>query len=383
MIALSDHFFALAALVYLVSCLIFSAVRWFHTCPHPKSMHDLYYPDRKMGARFYLVALILLPYVVNPSDPEAWLLVRCYYLSSFFFYMSTLLLLFFGSFKQRARLRSGFYFMLTLVVVTLLALLAIALWPGLHLSVFATRAVEVWVTCVGLLTMGWCLRSMLLVKKWVKAISDANYSNPDDIPQGYAQTVQYLPVLLAVIVWTIFLANNPWVLAVCHVLLGVFNVFFLIYILRPRAMDNFMERMIADMEEAPYLPRKADEPDEPEDIITEPLAEKDTLGGMSPSVADEIEAEIVTYLVRERGYLDAHLKIENVVRRCSYSRAYVSRVFNDRFGGFYFYVNSLRLKHYDNYMSKHPHATKEAAAQESGFSSYQSYYKVRKRMDEA
>lgn len=75
------------------------------------------------------------------------------------------------------------------------------------------------------------------------------------------------------------------------------------------------------------------------------------------------------------------MRIDNVVEHCSYSRTYVSHVFKTHFGGFSRYVNTLRLKHYDQYMAQHPNATKEAAAQESGFISYVAYYKVKDRLE--
>lgn len=71
---------------------------------------------------------------------------------------------------------------------------------------------------------------------------------------------------------------------------------------------------------------------------------------------------------------------EQVVERCSFSRSYVSRVFTDRFGGFSDYVNGLRLKYYDHYMSQHPNATGEAAAEASGFTSYRAYSRAKERL---
>lgn len=58
----------------------------------------------------------------------------------------------------------------------------------------------------------------------------------------------------------------------------------------------------------------------------------------------------------------------------------LSLTFEERFGGFFNYVNSLRLDYYEQYMQQHPTTTKDIAAQESGFSSYQAYYNASRRL---
>jgi len=52
-------------------------------------------------------------------------------------------------------------------------------------------------------------------------------------------------------------------------------------------------------------------------------------------------------------------------------------MFQKHFGGFSRYVNKLRLELYDRNMTSHPNAQKGSAAQESGFTSYNVYYKVK------
>ena len=97
--------------------------------------------------------------------------------------------------------------------------------------------------------------------------------------------------------------------------------------------------------------------------------------------AKKIIEEIENYVKKGKGFLDPHLKIDNVVEHCSYSRTYVSHVFKTRYGGFSRYVNRLRLEYYEHYMKQHPNVTKDAAAQESGFSSYIAYYKAKERLE--
>ena len=64
---------------------------------------------------------------------------------------------------------------------------------------------------------------------------------------------------------------------------------------------------------------------------------------------NRIAAEIEQFLNTEAAYLDPHLKLEQVVERCSFSRKYVIKVFIDRFGGFADYVNGLRIAYFERY----------------------------------
>lgn len=93
-----------------------------------------------------------------------------------------------------------------------------------------------------------------------------------------------------------------------------------------------------------------------------------------------IAAEIEEFINTESAYLDPHLKLEQVVERCSFSRKYVSQVLSERFGGFSGYVNGLRIAYYDHYRSQHPHSTEDAAAEASGFTSYNAYVKAKERL---
>jgi YesN/AraC family two-component response regulator len=95
---------------------------------------------------------------------------------------------------------------------------------------------------------------------------------------------------------------------------------------------------------------------------------------------ERIAAEIEQFVNTEAAYLDPHLKLEQVVERCSFSRSYVSQVFTERFGGFSDYVNGLRINYFERYKSQHPNSTDEAAAEASGFTSFKAYVKAKERL---
>ena len=66
--------------------------------------------------------------------------------------------------------------------------------------------------------------------------------------------------------------------------------------------------------------------------------------------------------------------------RCGYSRSALSGLFKAEFGGFFVYVNRLRLQHMEAWLQEHPGATINEACLEAGFPSRQAYYAVKGRL---
>ena len=97
------YWYGVAAAVYIVTCMMFSAVRAFHNCGTPKERRDYIWPDRKMQVCIYLTALVLLPYVLNPHSEAAWLLMKSYFPCTYYFYCGSLIFCFFGTVKQLER----------------------------------------------------------------------------------------------------------------------------------------------------------------------------------------------------------------------------------------------------------------------------------------
>ena len=108
--------------------------------------------------------------------------------------------------------------------------------------------------------------------------------------------------------------------------------------------------------------------------------EMDAPAELAEERTNRIASEIEQFVNTEAAYLDPHLKLEQVVERCSFSRKYVTRVFIERFGGFADYVNGLRITYYEHYRVQHPNSTEETAAEASGFTSYKAYVKAKERL---
>ena len=208
------------------------------------------------------------------------------------------------------------------------------------------------------LNVGYSGVAMWQVWQWVKVARDVNYSNPEDFPAEYAHRMWLAPIILTPMLWPGYLTDSPTVMAFMSVLLGVFNIVLLLNVMPVWRRAAILSDVGEDEEDAAF-----DQNDE--------LAEERT---------ERIAAEIEQFVMTEAAYLDSHLKLEQVVERCSFSRSYVSRVFTERFGSFYDYVNGLRINYFERYRSQHPNSTEEAAAEASGFASYKAYLKAKERL---
>ena len=357
MIEMEDYYwYGLSAMLYLVTCWLFVAVRYFHTCQAPKERRTYIWPDRELQITFYLFANILIPYIVNPMSESAWLLQKCYFPCTYFFYCGSLLFCFFGSVKQLNQWKTVAWIAGLITTFGMLPLIIHAWMPDGLLTENGVRTWNKVVFVISIVMMGYCGLSMWQVWQWMKESCDENYSNPDDFPADYARRVWFAPLLLTPLLWPAFLLDSPLIMAILNVPLAVFNVVLLLTVLPPWRRTVILSNI--------------DENELPDDSYDELAAER------TDRIADEIER----YVKTEKSYLNAHLKLEHVVDHCSYSRSYVSKVFQDRFNGFSDYVNGLRLDHYENYMKQYPQSTIDTAAQESGFTSSRAYYRAKERL---
>ena len=83
---------------------------------------------------------------------------------------------------------------------------------------------------------------------------------------------------------------------------------------------------------------------------------------------------------QKKGFLNPHLTLAHVASQTDYGRTYVSKVFKQEFGGFYNYINRLRLEYAAQYASEHPEASQDEIASQSGFSSRTSQWRAANRL---
>ena len=349
------YYYGVAAMFYITTCWAFAIIRWFHTCQEPRERHAYIWPDRKLQCLVYSMATLLFPYVINPTDPDAWTLMKSYYPATYYFYTGLLMLCYAGTIKQWSRWKSVSWIAACIVVATMLIPVLNAWLPFQFLN---ARGMHFWhyvITTESLLMLAYCCMAMWQVWRWIRQSRDANYSNPDDFPVRYASIVLVYPFILTPLLWPAYILDSRQVMAVLHIFLGLFNIVLLITVM-PAWRRKYM------------LPATAD--DERDDTFEDPTIEERI----------ELTAlDIKRYVEKQRAYLDPHLKVDDVVEHCQLGRPYVSMTFQRRFGSFASYVNGLRLAHYEQYMANHPDETKESAALASGFPNYMSYYRAKQR----
>ena len=354
------YYYGLAAMLYITTCWTFAVTRWWHTCRAPKERLAYIWPDRKLQVLCYLCATVLLPYAINPTNGAAWMLMKSYFPATYYFYCGLLLLCFFGTVKQWNSWKTASWVAAIVVIIAMLPPVLNAWLPIVFISAEGMRFWQHFITIVSVTMMGFSGMAMWQVWHWLREACDANYSNPDDFPVDYAHRVWVLPVVLIPLVWPAYLLDSRALMAVEHVLLAVFNMVLLITVLPVWRRAVILASTVE------------------EDEASHHAAAQDT------AVEEQIEQtalEIRAYVEEQRAYLEPHLKIDDVVAHSQRGRSYVSLTFQRRFGSFANYVNSLRLAHYEQYVATHPDETKEAAAQASGFSSYNAYYRAKQKFN--
>ncbi len=351
------YFYGLAAMLYITTCWCFVAVRWFHACRVPKERQRYIWPDRKLQCLAYSMATLLLPYVFDPTNDAAWMLMKSYFPATYYFYCGMLLLCYAGTVKQWNRWKSVSWGAAIIVIATMLIPVLNAWLPFEFMSAEGLHFWHYAITIESLIMMVFCSLAMWQVWRWIKESRDANYSNPEDFPVRYASIVLFYPLILTPLVWPAYVFDSRIGMAHLHILLAIFNIVLLITVM-------------------PAWRRKA--------IFSESEAEdSDFTAQQEASVEEQLEQvalEIKAYVEEEKAYLDNHLKIDDVVEHCHHGRTYVSLAIQRRFGSFSSYVNGLRLAHYEQYVVEHPNETKESAALSSGFPSYNAYYRSKKRL---
>jgi len=351
------YWYGVAAAFYIVTCWVFSAVRGVHNCGTPKERRDYIWPDRKMQVIIYLTGTVLLPYVLNPRSEAAWILMKTYFPCTYYYYCGSLIFCFFGTVKQwnswkTANLIAG--------VITAAAMLPFVLhaWlPSGLLSPEGVKVCSIVALVVSFLMVIYSGVAMWQVWQWLKVARDVNYSNPEDFPAEYARRMWVAPIILTPLLWPAYVTDSPKVMAVLCVPLAIFNIVLLLNVMPVWRRTAILSTIEEDTDELR--------------IENDELAEERT---------DRIANEIEQFVNTEAAYLDPHLKLEQIVERCSFSRSYVSTVFTERFGGFSDYVNGLRIDYYERYMAQHPNSSPDAAAEASGFTSYKAYLKAKERV---
>lgn len=365
MISGRTYLLGLAALAYVLTSVIVAAIRWFHMC-RPYDKHpDYYYPGRKHVVWFSLSSLVLIPYIVHPEDPDAWYLVKTFLFPIFFFYITNLMYSYFGGVMQWQKWKKPLTIVAFPVYIPMTAALIFALWPGNQIGeggLVSTILANHVLFILGVILSLLGVNSLLLVGKWSKSFDEDDFANPTDFPVHFARRMMMFQLFVSLLIWVNVLIDKPLFTAGVMAVLSVSEVFFLILALPPQRTQVYEE---ASQEKA---------------AAAKNPARQSYLQGLSKEKEAEILYAIQAVVIEQQAYLDPHITLQDIATRCGYSRTYIAGLFKSELGGFFTYINVLRLEHAEAYRRNHPQASILEVATESGFSSRQNYYSVKARL---
>lgn len=354
------YLYGLAAAVYVTTCLMAAAVRWFHMCKPYSHNPEYYYPSRPYVVAAWISSLFLLPYVLNPASADAWFVARLYFLPVTIYHFTLLLFSYFGSVMQWKKWQWPTLLSGVPVAVTLLAAVVVAILPGDQLG--GTTLSNYIVYILGLLITGVCFVSLAVVWIWVGRYDNDEFSNPTDFPVTQARRWIAIILFNTALCWVGALFDSPAVLAVIQLLIAVSCVVFVISVLHPNR-------------NLPVEEAKEDAADQEAEPRTQVY-----LRSLSKQRQAEILAAVITVVEEQEAYLDPHLTLQDVADRCGYNRTYISGLVKSELGGFFAYVNRLRMTHAERLLAENPGMPVREAIDASGFGSSTSYYKIKHQL---
>ena len=345
-----------AAAVYIAICQVCAAVRWFHMCPPYNRNPRYYYPGRPFVTAAWLSSLCLLPYVFQPESADAWFLVKIFFLPVTLYHFTLILFSYFGSVMQWKKWEWPMTIAGIPVGLALLAALVLAIIPGdqLHFPTIETFVLHI----LGLLITAVCFTSAPVVRVWASRFDSDDYSNPADFPVVKARVWLMFIGINVVLCWTGTLLDRPSVMAVIMLFIALSVVIFVITALHP----NRNRPMEEDSSEQAGLVYKR---------------------AISQKKKEEMLSAIRTVVEQQKAFLDPHLTLHEVAERCGYNRTYISGLMKSELGGFFEYINHLRMEYVETYLTEHPDATLGEAIEAAGFGSRPSYYAVKAKLTSA
>lgn len=213
---------------------------------------------------------------------------------------------------------------------------------------------------LGVVMTVFCYCAVKTVLHWTKQFDVEEYSNPADFPVNFARKMVRTLMVSVVLLWVAALSDSREVMALMQLLMIAASAWMLISALHPQRKG---------------VPEQAEEL-----LGKEARASKIYSYKITPAKAKAITAAIRKEMEQAQAFLEPHLTLQDVATRCGFNRTYVAGILKSEFGGFFHYVNSLRLQYAEEYHAAHPKASIAEIADASGFGSRQSYYSVKETL---
>ena len=225
-----EALFSDACLVLIVAGLVCAVVRWFHMCSPYSDNEKVYYPARRQMSLFFALPVLLVPYVLMPSGPA----VMTYAVSIWIIYISLAVSVLYRIYF-RWELRGKFLWRKIVNWCELLwmAALLLVLVGCPHFFSSHERLIYNGSAVAGMLSTVVAVFTVSRLKKDIDLYVNDNYSNPEDFPLNFARKVLWLPLVLILLGWVLFLTKDPWLFFANNLLYSVVFVWLLCVILKP------------------------------------------------------------------------------------------------------------------------------------------------------
>ena len=316
------------------------------------------FPARRTLASMYLLQLTEIIYLIVLEKPEALFYINGTAILIFTSYLVILVKGYF--FLEFLSPRKMFYFMHPVFFIWILLLLPIL---GIieYTPLFQTvMTIVVLLVFVGYLYMLDKLR--LRVMNVVSELDENEYSNENDFPVKFAQSVKWLPFLACMLLLATFLLNSYIAKMVRDLAFIGINTWFAIYTLNPHR----------NMKKLPQVLKTKSKDEEVDLSVKYRLSEKYCL---------EKEEMLIALLRDKKLYLEEHLTMNDLIDLMHINKNYLSEVIaRSRFQSFYRLVNTMRIQHACEMLKADPTAKLEMVALTSGFSSGSAFSQVFKRL---
>ena len=384
------HNIELLSITFFMTCSLFAAaIRRLYRPPHCASCSDMdyNYPARNVFSTLYSLAIMLVPCVVNPDDTEAKTLKQLYFVLFYPPAVTLLICKYFGAEKNWDSWRWPSLALMMPVVAIMAMLSFLGFVDGSQFSENQINTIRYSTFAISIAWIVMCVIVNVKLFGWVRRHPDGSneFSNAADFPCAFALrcTIQSLGVVA--LSW-IFYALGYRAIAVANIVFGIWTALFLIKALHPQR--KHIQTIDIQVIPTSYSTNNdiVKENVDCDNCVSQPPISESVQQQEKSSLKDEhydkIIAEVVAYIEGKKAFLNPHLKLSDLADHCTFGQTYISLALKQRYGGFYNYVNKLRLAYFEEYKRLHPNAILDDIAERSGFSSRQSYYNVKKRFGE-
>ena len=321
-----------ANLTFIVTNLYGWILKWFY---RPKAyreqFHELFPAQRSVGV-IYLMQVFEIPYLVQIGNPDALLYVNSF---SVLIFSLQMLVMCEGYFFPRVIHKTREY---TIFIPGILILLPLFL-QAVHLITLPDgyrRWTFIIVSVVFLFYFSLNLQMALRIRRMIKQVNEAAYSDSDDFPVRFARYTQWVPTMICLLMFVNFWFDNAWAKFIRDVIFTVTNIWFCIFTLN----DNAAYRL-------------------------------------SDKRSKELCNKLEEMLTKEHIFTEQHITIDMLIQRLGTNSKYITEIIRrNGYQSFYDMICQHRVRHAISLIHQNPDERLHVIADQCGFSSPSSMAKA-------